>query len=190
MFTPETKLYVQLGLTDQDVGEIAALQRRLSIKIDCNPVSRDQLHLTILHIGKLSRLVQSMDGFSISTADEIMVRAELLHQHLQDVVKKYAEFTLNTLDLALFGKTNTTLVLRYAPVPALQALHLESLNELKIFFHDCGIRDVDAFMRQDENLHRALSISPHVSLARNVTGPLRNISLPISTRFTMMKIVY
>ena len=85
------------------------------------------------------------------------------------------------------GNTNT-LVIRYRLTPEIKKLHQICLNILIQFFKICGIDNVETFMNLDPNFKNALTIKPHLTVAKAYSGELPSLDVE-NINASLMKIL-
>jgi 2'-5' RNA ligase len=181
-FSEKTRLYVQLR---PDIHALRHLQTIRDKIHDGRPVSDDQLHMTVIHIGELSRLIAALpdiDSGNILRAAEVFARSvEKTATHYQQV-----SFTLNPTGVESFGQT---IAITYNASDGLTALHAKALQMLIDMLKGLGVDDPRAFMENDPNLRFALTLRPHVALAKSASPP-KDLTFDHEASFSLMKIVY
>jgi len=176
----ESKIYVQLQPTQKSTAALISYQKSLNNSSDRSIlVAPPALHMTIIHIGKVSKTVESLRVVTDVKDDIIIRNIEKLVVGLEKAIKpfKHHQYILNPTEFNHLGRTNNTLVIEYAVTPELKKLHQECLAVLKNFFKTCGIENVETFMKNDANFQYALQLRPHITLAKAHTEELPNILL-------------
>ncbi|RYZ89527.1 MAG: hypothetical protein EOP06_09215 [Proteobacteria bacterium] len=188
----ESKLYVQLQPDQAAMQQLQSLQTQLDPA--ASAVSMDQLHMTIIHFGKIQKLIDSVScRLKISEADLLECTNHLVQawsMRLEAI--EDASIAMKSTAHSLFGVNHTTYVVEFeAPELAIQ-LHSECLLDLKAYFRTIGIADPTTFMQQDFNFQHALTLRPHVTIAKHYTGstPPAMPNTPIAASFHTMQIVY
>jgi 2'-5' RNA ligase len=176
-----SKMYVQLEPTDESKATLLSYQKYLYNDPTHSSilVAPPALHMTIIHIGKVSKTIESLRvATDIKNAD-IIKNLEKLVVDLEKALKphKQHQYTLRPTGFNHLGRANNTLVIEYAVTPELKQLHQECLTILKNFFISCGVKNVEAFMEEDANFQYALELRPHITLAKAHTGEIPNILL-------------
>ena len=171
----ESKIYIQLQPTQKSTAVLLSYQKSLN-----NPTSRSvivpphALHLTVIHIGKVSRIIESVRVASDMDDEKIIRNIQTLVTQLQAITKLHEDkpFTLPPTHFSHLGRANNALVIEYEATPQLKQLHETSLGILKNFIASCGVTDVEAFMENDKNFKYALVLRPHITIAKGHTGSL------------------
>lgn len=191
MISLKTKLYVQLEPTAKSRQTLAAIQRNAMFKKAERPVKESELHLTIIHIGTVERLVSAIRTSAPQSSSGILDTIELLVNQLEAVVDTYRShiYPLAISGYDTFGSHRSVPVVRFEKTDEIAQLHANCLNVLRNFIINRGISDPDLFMAQDANLTHALSLHPHVALAKHYSG---NLTIPYHGQlyFKIMPIVY
>ncbi len=185
MISTETKLYVQLEPDQAAKVELLSIQEKLAPH--GRVVNEASLHMTILHIGLASRLIDSVVPHTAATTNDILLRLALLADELESAIlqRDFTTCTLYPSGFDFLGSHKTSYVITFEPTLELIGLHEVCLDLLKSFLGDIGIQDVDIFMMNDANLRYTLKLLPHVTLARSYRGEI-NIPLPSTMGFMMM----
>lgn len=174
------RLYAQMRPDQEGLEHLESLQRSLPAGTRLLP--RRQLHLTLIHFGKVLdvfRVVSAAGGVGLDDY------RELLAGYIRSTEELLPErnFVVQPLGVAGFGNSGRTLVAEYAPAADLARLHARLYRVLRDFLAACGIADVDGFMAADPNFMFASSLRPHITLARGYTGPQPNLRLrPVTLR--------
>ena len=196
MLTLSNKLYIQMEPSATDMHRLLTIQDQLPLQKTTRLISAGALHLTIIHIGVLSKLVQSIQSESVRSTNEIMGHIENFAHNAEALTKSYVEdvpFLLIPKEFDVFGRNNTSLVLTFYDSDALSLLHKKSLTLLKNLLTACGITSIDNFMRADPNLRYALDIKPHITLAKSFYPRDTRDTLILSTdpyTLDLMRVVY
>ena len=201
-FDTNRRLYAQMRPDDPSLDHLLALQEAAAaqpgVEHDAlrhpararapRPVPRRQLHLTLIHFGKVldvHRVISTVTGISLPAYEKLLpgyiARTEALLPG--------TSFRLQPVGAAGFGAHGRTLVVEYEPAPELTALHSALLQELESFLGECGITDTGAFMAQDANFMYARTLRPHITLVRGYTGPVPALDLEPVT-LASMPVVY
>ncbi len=164
--TPETKVFVQLAPDPAGVQQLLHLQETLVTEKTARLIKMKALHLTIIHIGKLQRIVEAVHPVTGMSVNEILRHATIF---VDEAVKLLAPFAgqkilLKTRRTSLFGAN--AFVCLFAATAELNFLHRQSLLLLEEFLQRCGVGDTAEFMAADQNLRHALTLNPHVTLAK------------------------
>lgn len=192
MLSLSQKVYVQLAPDESAIKDLLSLQS--NIDPSARRVSQQELHLTVIHIGLLSRVYTSItDSFALSekqfieNAETLVSKLEQLRASVQTTTYRFERPSI-----ALFGPHESSLVLTYTPDDNACRLYKESYTILSNFLSNCGIDDVDVFMRNDKNLRHAISFNPHVTLAKGADPNSRDMFIKKSVchQFSIMPIVY
>jgi hypothetical protein len=189
MVNPSTKLYVQLQPDDAGIEHLLSVQKTLGG--DARPVRKGSLHLTILHIGLVSKLTDSLRPYTTVPDADILRALDSLVDRLSGSITTlgFSGCSLRPIGYDFFGASGSTYVVRYENPAALCSLHAACLGHLREFITEAGVSDVQAYMEQDTNLHYALTLKPHVALARSYHGTGSAAQLQPMT-FRQMPIVY
>ncbi|MGL5828013.1 MAG: hypothetical protein ACRC0L_00405 [Angustibacter sp.] len=164
--TPETKIFVQLAPDEKGLQELLRLQRILVGDASARLIKSSALHLTVIHIGKLHRVIDLVCPRAGVAGDEVLAHAETFAAEAEGILAARAQqgLSLSTRGTALFGRAALACV--FLPTPELLELYERSLDLLHSFLRRCGVRNTEELMRADDNLRNALSIRPHVTLAK------------------------
>jgi hypothetical protein len=181
MIGHESRIYVQLQPTEESTARLLMYQKLPN----SDPTSRSvlvaspALHMTIIHIGKVSKTIESLQAATDIDDGEVISNFNKLIVDLDNALKPFNQYhyTLTPKGFTHLGRGNNTLVIEYAVTPQLKQLHQECLDILKNFFRTCGAKNVEAFMKHDANFQHALELRPHITLAKAHTGELPNIAL-------------
>lgn len=189
-FAANRRLYAQMRPDDASLAHLLALLGSVSSAgpHGLRPVPRSQLHLTLIHFGKVRdvyRVIRSATGISLAAYEEALEG----YIGRTEALLPPASFRLQPVHLSGFGANGRTLVVEYAPTPELSALHAALLAELEDFLAGCGIEDTAGFMAGDPNFMFAPTLRPHITLARGYTGPPPVLPLAPVT-LTPMPVVY
>jgi 2'-5' RNA ligase len=189
--TPETKLYVQLAPDHAGRRQLQELQQALTADDRARLIPAAKFHLTVLHIGKLQRLIDSIQQSVDISALEILRRAKTFADELRALVAQVAgnDFHLHYHGTQQFGEHRDVLVCQFYPTPELCQLHHLSLDLLHNFLIEIGIQDTKYFIEQDFSLRNSLNLNPHVTLAKKSASKNRSLP-PLVMRFTTMDVVY
>ncbi len=187
----ETKLFIQLAPDMTGIDWLQNLQKTINPSSIPQLVDKSTLHMSILHIGKLERIINAIKGVSNCESQKIIDNAEVLADQLELVLKSYSNYTfsLQTKNTRQFGHRADIMACEFKTTPELLALHYRTLVHLRKFLGKCGIHSVDEFMLQDNNLRYALQLHPHVTIAKNCfSEPIQYVTKTIN--FTTMPVVY
>ena len=196
MLTLSNKLYIQLEPSATDMHRLLTIQNQLLPTKATRFVSPGALHLTIIHIGVLTKLVQSIQTKSVRSTSAIMGHIENFAHNAEALIKSYTDdvpFSLIPKEFDVFGRNNSSLVLTFYDSDALSLLHEKSLTLLKNLLTACDITSIDSFMRADPNLRYALDIKPHITLAKSFYPRDKLDTLILSTdpyTLDLMRVVY
>jgi len=162
------RLYAQLRPDGYSLARLRYIQTMLPLR--GRKVSLERIHLTLIHFGIIEEIIESVpaDG---------MVAMRAVQRYIAATKKILAtfqvqEFTLQPIGFDLFGDYKRTLVIVYEPTPILIKLHELLLATLRTFFVECDIEDVEGYMRGDNNFKHALTINPHITIAKGYDGKL------------------
>lgn len=182
-FSLQTRLYVQLRPNVRTVQDLYHLRSDILGR----RVAQTELHMTVIHIGELSRLATSLEKFSINN-DTLIDAAEKLVDRLIGIRDRYKDetFDLEAIALEPYGKTAAV---SYQASERLRALHAECLDALMDMLRRLGVNDPMAWMQADNNLRFALTLHPHIAIVKGA-----NEFTPAHVRqnasLTLMDIVY
>lgn len=185
-FDANLRLYAQMQPDGPSLAHLLSLQEPLPA--GTRPVPRRQLHLTLIHFGKVLdvyRVINAQTGLSRSAYEGLLAGYIARTEALLPAVS----FHLEPVGFAGFGTRGSTLAVEYLPTPELALLHRELYGELVGFLGAAGIRDTDAFMAGDPNFRHAGTLRPHISLARGFAGALPSLPLE-SVTLQPMPVVY
>jgi 2'-5' RNA ligase len=190
MLTLQNKLYIQLA---PDTQAITAIQNDVE-GFSGRSIESEQLHLTVLHIGKLERLYDSVYKETDISKTAFLEEADALASELEILKAKYDEnhIELNATEFDVFGANRSVLVLRFETTDTLNALHASGLDSVRKFLQKCGIRDMDDFIEKNDSLKHSLSYKPHIALKKAFEGkvPVMPNHLTVSLTFSIMSIEY
>lgn len=181
-FTEKTRIYIQLK---PDVDTLRALNKIASAITEGRIVSDDELHMTVIHIGELSRLIAALPDIDVQS---IIFAAELYVEELKRILTGYntMDFVLSPSSIEQFGNT---VAVAYEPSQKLKELHQEALQAFMDLLLRVGVEAPRTFMENDYNLRNALHVRPHVALVKGAS--LKNERLIEHTgSFSLMKLVY
>lgn len=180
--TEKTRLYVQLR---PDVETLGLLQNTRTTLADGRPVPDNELHMTVIHIGELSRLIAILPEID---PEKILRAAELFVDELKIIATPYSSmhFKLRASGIEAFGKT---IAVTYEPSQELKELHHQALVALENMLRSIGIDKPRTFMENNTNLRYAVTLRPHVALVKNTSSPTEPI-VEHDGSYSLMKIVY
>ncbi|RYF29659.1 MAG: hypothetical protein EOO17_00525 [Chloroflexi bacterium] len=190
--TNKSKLYVQLQPDQETIQWLQRLQSQLDPV--ASAISMDQLHMTIIHFGKIQKLIDSVSSrLKTSEADLLEYTSQLVQawrmrlESIEDI-----PIIMKSTTHSLFGANHSTYVVEFDAAELAMQLHSECLLDLKAYFRTIGITDPTMFMQQDFNFQYALGLRPHVTIAKHYSGsvPPALLNTPIIASFRTMKIVY
>ncbi|RYZ76530.1 MAG: hypothetical protein EOP06_31215 [Proteobacteria bacterium] len=190
--TNESKLYVQLQPGQETIQWLQRLQSQLDP--EASAVSTNQLHMTVIHFGKIQKLIDSISSrLKISEADLLECTNHLVQAwsaRLESI--EDTPIIMKSTTHSLFGANHTTYVVEFDAAELAIQLHSECLFDLEAYFRTIGITDPTMFMQQDFNFQHALELRPHVTIAKHYSGsvPPALLNTPIIASFRTMKIVY
>ncbi|MCC3291528.1 2'-5' RNA ligase family protein [Arthrobacter sp. zg-Y1110] len=185
-FDANLRLYAQMQPDGPSLAHLLSLQE--SLPAGTRLVPRKQLHLTLIHFGKVldvHRAVNAQTGISRSAYEQLLAGYVARTEALLPAVS----FRLGPVGFAGFGTRGSTLVVEYLPTPDLALLHRDLYRELVGFLGAAGIRDTAAFIAGDPNFIHAGTLRPHISLARGFAGALPSLQLE-SVTLQPMPVVY
>ena len=185
-FDANLRLYAQMQPDGPSLAHLLSLQE--SLPAGTRLVPRRQLHLTLIHFGKVldvHRAVSRQSGISLPDYEELLTGYIARTEAMLPAVP----FRLEPAGFAGFGGRGSTLVVEYLATPELDALHRKLYGELVDFLEAAGIADTAAFMAHDSNFMFASALRPHISLARGYTGALPSLPLE-SVTLQPMPVVY
>ncbi|MCC3275071.1 2'-5' RNA ligase family protein [Arthrobacter sp. zg-Y20] len=189
-FDANRRLYAQMQPDAGSLAHLLALRDSLTSGAPrgTRPVPRGQLHLTLIHFGKVldvHRVISAATGISLPDYGQLLAG----YIERTEALLPEDSFRLQPVHLTGFGAHGRTLVAEYAPTPQLAALHAALLTELTGFLAACGIGDTAGFMAGDPNFMFAQTLRPHITLARGYTGEPPALPLAPVT-LTPMPVVY
>lgn len=182
----DQRLYVQLRPTPYSLEHLVALQS--TFMQSGRLVNPAKIHLTIIHFGIVSEVLDSLPGDTRSKTESFANYVS----STQEIIEKMPEaFTLKPKTLELFGDHNTTLVVTYEPTEKLLRFHELCLQSLKVFLDRSGVENVEEWMINDRNFTHARTIRPHITLVKNYSGlsHIQNAGLEEVT-LTKMPLLY
>ena len=182
-FDANLRLYAQMQPDAASLAHLLSLQEALAAGAPrgARPVPRRQLHLTLIHFGKVLdvyRIIHGAGGIVLPDYERLLSG----YIDRTEALLPAASFRLEPVGLAGFGAHGRVLAAEYRPTPELTALHTQLLGELTAFLADCGVADTSAFMASDPNFRFATVLRPHITLARGFAGsppelPLQPVTL-------------
>lgn len=186
---PTTKLYVQLE-PDQ-AGKILLQSIQTSLHDAHRLVPTNSLHLTVIHIGLVSKLLESIKPHTHMSDSKILQSLDVLVSKLYEAIAaiNFKTCTLQPDGYDFFGAQRTTYVVRFKKTLLLENFYTACLKELEYFLSEIGISNPKTFMADDTNLKYAISLEPHVAVAQSYHGEGSNHALrPIE--FSLMPLIY
>lgn len=189
MITKSTKLYVQLEPISRDIPSIEAIINSIN---DGTKVSPNSLHSTILHIGLVERLIRSLRPHTKLSDDELLTALAIYANNTIELTEslQLTMIELEHIGYDYFGNNHSTLVMRFKSSAELVHLHKSTLKLFKDFLNDITDENVEDVMSNDANLKYALTIAPHVTIAKSCTKPIKDIGTIGTVRFSIMPVVY
>lgn len=171
------RLYAQLRPDAGSLEHLLTLQESLAARPEVNDggrprwISERQLHLTLIHFGKVR------DVYAVVSAASDISWNEYEGLLAGYVAETEAAMPLQSIRLepavmSRFGRHGLTLVVEYFPSSVLLQSHARAYAALEGFLHSCGIEDTNAFTAADPNFMFASRLRPHITLARGFAGTL------------------
>ena len=179
------RLYAQLQPDKIGLEHLKDIQK--SVYERGRLVPTEQLHLTLIHFGIVDEIIKSLP----MTPDNVSVEVNTYITRSKQILETFPVkcFKLRPLGLDKFGENKRTLVIKYETTDELVEVHKLLLDALKDFFVDCGVVEVEKFMKSDINFKHALTISPHVTICKGFDGELPRVELK-TIELETMKFVY
>lgn len=171
------RLYAQLRPDPESLTHLMKLQQDLAALPEINDggrprwVSERQLHLTLIHFGKVRDVYAVVSvATGIAREDYEVLLADYVAE--TEAAMPGQPVVLEPAVLSRFGRHGRTLVLEYFPSAALMQSHAAAFAALAAFLRRCGIADVEAFTAADPNFMFASRLRPHITLSRAFAGVL------------------
>jgi hypothetical protein len=185
MTTLKTKAYVQLIPSVETEQIIKAIQN--DIPELQSKTKLDTLHVTVLHVGIADRLYKEIKQFVRIEEAAFLGSLYKLILELEHIVKPYdsIKIKLTSNAVTLFGENQSIVVLSLKPTAELIHLHTKCLNAYTHFLLDCGIEDVDIFLKSSRVIAHSDTLTPHVSLGRIGTRSFQIDHTPTLLSFTL-----
>ncbi|PLS81618.1 hypothetical protein CYG49_01625, partial [Candidatus Saccharibacteria bacterium] len=148
-----------------------------------------QLHLTLIHFGRVHDIYQNISSVSdISYAEYEGLLTEYIEE--SESLLPTNPVTISPTAFGGFGSKGKTLALEFEPPDTLLETHQNLYQVLRKFLKNCRIEDVDSFMKDNPNLEHAHALKPHITLCRGFKGravdpPLQDVVLlPVPTIYS------
>jgi hypothetical protein len=185
MTTLKTKAYVQLIPSVETEQTLKAIQNDIT-ELQ-SKTKLDSLHVTVLHVGIAERLYKEIKQFVRIEEAAFLDSFDKLILELERIVKSCdkIKIELTTNAVTLFGENQSIVVLLLKPIAELIHLHTECLNAYTHFLLDCGIEDVDTFLKSSRVIAHSDTLTPHVSLGRIGTRSMQIDHTPVLLSFTL-----
>ncbi len=151
-------------------------------------VSSDELHMTLLHFGKISEIYRYV-------SNEVFISEEkYLHELKQFIARTKATLPDHTISLrhtgyAMFGPRRSSLVATFSTTPELRAFHQKLYKSLLTFLANCNLPNSKSFAKNHHSLLHAHTLEPHVTLYKGYKGSIPTLDLGNVT-FYSMEVVY
>ena len=168
-FDANLRLYAQMQPDGPSLAHLLSLQE--SLPAGTRLVPRRQLHLTLIHFGKVRdvyAVVAAATGISAAEYEELLA----CYVAQTEAGMPVRPVVLEPAVLSRFGRHGRTLVLEYFPSAVLMQSHAAAFAALQKFLRGCGIEDVEAFTAADPNFMFASRLRPHITLSRGFAGTL------------------
>lgn len=148
------------------VEPIVSLQKHLTEIQTFDPTPANELHLTLFNYGRLENLYRQISYKNNQlTPQAFMAYFSSVLQSAQQLEAKNIPLTADSL--ALFGDIEESVfVLKVHKSPVLLHTRRAILKEFYEFVANCGIDNVEAFMRHSEKLQyqTETTYNPHITL--------------------------
>lgn len=186
----ESKLYVQLQPDAPTMQWLLNAQNQLT---NAMRVPENQLHMTIIHFGKISKMIDSIRYHADTSEPNLLAEAQCLADRWRIRLQSIEEATIfmKPARSSLFGVHENNYVVEFEVPEYVLQLHRDCLSDLHVFFRSIGIDNPEQFMQQDANFQHALGLRPHVTLAKQYTGIVYPLHTPpTSASFHCMRVIY
>lgn len=158
-----------------DVERVTGIQRELQRTIPLAPSNPNDLHITLLHIGKPQTLLKE-----IQLVNPNLTQEELLHQLggfllLVRHVPRGNPIDLRSKGLDIYGdQENPVLVIGLEKTEEYRESRRPLVDSLKETLFRCGIQTPDQFMEGNPNLKYALdeNHNPHITLGKTSSSTI------------------
>jgi hypothetical protein len=162
-----TRLYIELVPEDSARQTIRNIVAHIRPHVKGRFIDDSKWHVTIMHFGIANQVYEELRTVLPDLKQEIFLKAlETYIDASKDTLPQPTELTL--LSYELLGGRNNVLALRFEMTPEVQQAHITALANLKHFFADVRLENPDVFMRKSHNFSWALTIKPHLTIARGV----------------------
>jgi hypothetical protein len=162
-----TRLYVELAPEDSARQTIKNIVTQIRPFVKGRFIDDSKWHITIMHFGIASQVYEELRTILPDLSHEIFLKA--LESYIaisKSTLPRPVELALSGYEL--LGGRNNVLALRFAMTPEIQQAHITALANLKQFFANVGLENPEAYMRKSHNFSWALTIKPHLTIARGV----------------------
>lgn len=179
------RVYAQLKPDQAGLEHLLSVQSALPPQERGYAVSARQLHLTLIHFGKVfeiyDRLQTAVPDVTYETY-ETNLKAYIAGS---EAAMPQHSITLRPSGFALFGNSHATLVVTYDTNQELLEAHQAQYWLLVSFLKKCGLEDPEGFMKKDVNFMFAQEPKPHITLYKNYGSALPTLALLPVTLLSM-----
>lgn len=184
----DTRIYVQLRPDEAGIRRLQATQGELKPGKTGRMMPEEELHMTVIHFGKTADVKAALQA--VTALDDATYESALNDYTARTRALLTGErYELHWTGYGHFGAHGKTLVATFEAPEPLHALHREAFEALRRFVSRCGVKDPDAFIRNDPNFTHAQVLRPHITLYKGYEGPDPDVPLgDITVHF--MKLVY
>jgi 2'-5' RNA ligase len=167
MYDLETRLYVELVPDQNGREELITVVEALKPLVKGRFIDPNKWHITIMHFGIASHVYTELLQVLPNLAQSTFLKAleSYIHTSKQTLPPP---IKLKLVGYELLGGRNNVLAVRLELTNEIKQAHLQALSNLKQFFSDVGLEQPEDFMRRSHNFSWALTIKPHLTIARGI----------------------
>lgn len=173
---PNIRLYAQMKPDDDGVSHLADVQRQLPKQARGRAVSLKQLHMTLIHFGKVYDVYEILQQKTGISYDEYAIRLKYYIQQT-NILLPTGPAIIQPKGFARYGQRGGTLVIEYDVPTWIIEAHGKLVGVLRQFFDSCGVKNIDEFMTEDINFMHASELKAHITIYKGYTGSLPEIEL-------------
>lgn len=188
MDLPQKRLYIELVPSDEARQEINRIIRGLRPFVKGRAIDPQKWHVTILHFGVAEHVYYDLQR-DLPNISRVRFDQALAAYINRAKISLPPPTTLQTTSIDLFGINENVLVLLLKANGIVNDAYEKALADLTVFLTNCGIENVEDFMKSSINFRWALELKPHITLYRGVVDYLpHNITLPRELSFESAKL--
>lgn len=188
-YMTDMRIYSQFKPDDEGIARLLEAQRKLSDPERGRLMPKDEIHMTMIHFGKVEDVYARLRQTSEFSRETFDAAVNTLIDDMRASMNG-SSFTLRHTGFERFGKNGKIIVATFETNDELNEFHGRQLEYLVTLLKNCGVPDPTAYMKNDHNFVNALTMRPHVTLKKgHEHRDLPNANMGMIT-FIPMNVVY